>query len=135
MALITWSDKFSVRIKSIDDQHKLLITMINDFYDNIVNRSNQENVSKLLISLKKYTQEHFSLEENYMKKFHYSSYDTHKREHDFFIAKIEGIEENISNGKLVLSLDITSFLFDWLKKHIQGTDQRYSDFFIQKGVK
>jgi hemerythrin len=135
MALVTWNEALSVNIKSIDDQHIKLIQMLNEFYDNITNRSNIENISKLLISLKKYTQEHFSLEENYMKQYHYPLFNAHKREHDFFLAKVEGIEENLKNGKLVLSLDVTSFLFDWLKNHIKGTDKKYSDFFIENGIR
>jgi len=48
MAFINWNENLSVKIKSIDDQHKKLIEMINDFYDNIINLSNKDNISRLI---------------------------------------------------------------------------------------
>ena len=38
-------------------------------------------------------------------------------------------------GKIGLSIKIMHFLRDWLKGHILGTDQKYSDFLVSKGVK
>ena len=135
MALVTWNNNLSVHIESVDNQHKKLIEMINEFYDNIINRTNIENISKLISELKKYIVEHFSFEEKYMKQFNYIDFRPHKAEHDAFVAKVNEVEEKINNGKLVLSLEITSFLFDWLKNHIQITDKKYSDLFIQNGIK
>ena len=135
MSLFTWNDNLSVKIKSIDEQHKKLINMINDFYDNIANRTNNENISKLLNSMSTYMQVHFRYEESYMKQLNYEHFAEHKKEHEFFISKVNEVEEKLNTGKLVLSLEMTTFLKDWLKKHIQVTDKKYSDFFISKGVK
>lgn len=35
----------------------------------------------------------------------------------------------------MVSFKITGFLKEWLKNHIQVTDQKYSDFFIDNGIK
>jgi len=135
MALFKWNETLSVKIKSIDEQHKKLIDMINDFYDNIINRTNNENMSKLISSMKHYTLVHFTAEEKYMEYYEYPEYEKHKKEHETFIVKVTEVEEKLKSGKLVLSLEMTMFLKDWLKKHIQGTDKKYSDFFISKGLK
>ena len=135
MAFINWSESLSVKINSIDDQHKKLIDMINDFYDNVVNRSNNENISKLISEMKKYTIVHFNAEERYMKQFSYADYEAHKKEHDLFVSKVKDVEEKFNSGKLVMSLEITGFLKDWLKNHIQVTDKKYTDFFIKNGIK
>jgi len=135
MALFVWNEKLSVNIKSIDEQHKKLIDMINDFYDNIAKRPNSENMSKLLGSMKDYIQVHFKYEENYMKQYGYEFYESHKSEHDFFVSKVAEVEERLNKGKMVLSLEITIFLKDWLIKHIQIADKKYSEYFIAKGLK
>jgi hemerythrin len=109
--------------------------MINDFYDNIVNRSTNENILKLISAMKSYTVVHFSNEEKYMKQFGYPDITAHKIEHEKFIAKVLDLEEKSKSGKLVVSLEITTFLKDWLKNHIQVTDKKYTDFFIKNGVK
>ena len=94
MAFLNWSETLSVKINSIDEQHKKLIELVNDFYDNIYNRPNKENISKLIGGMKKYSVMHFSTEEDYMKKFEFPSYVTHKKEHDKFIARVDELEEN-----------------------------------------
>jgi len=70
-----------------------------------------------------------------MKKYGFDGYEVHKAEHDEFIAKVSEVEEKFNSGKLVLSIEVTIFLKDWLKNHVQGTDKKYSDFFIKNGVK
>lgn len=134
MAAITWTESLSVNINSIDDQHKKLIEMINDFYDNISKRSNQELISKLVAGMKDYTIMHFSNEEKYMKQFNYPYYEQHKKEHSFFIDKVAALEDKINKGTIIVSFEITNFLKDWIKNHIQESDKQYSDFFIKHGV-
>jgi len=135
MALIAWDDSLSVKINSIDDQHKVLIKMINEFYDNIINKSTTESINKLIVEMKNYTVVHFANEEKIMQKTLYPNYSMHKIEHDKFVSKIIEIEDKLKSGKLVISIEITTFLKDWLKNHIQVTDKRYSDYFIKNGIK
>jgi len=135
MAFITWNKDLSVKIDSIDDQHKKLIELINDFYDNIKNRSNNESISKLLRGMNQYTVEHFDIEEELMKKYGYPDLTVHKKEHDKFVTKVTELEEKFNSGKVIVSFEITSFLKDWWKNHIQVVDQKYSDFFIKSGLK
>jgi hemerythrin len=106
--------------------------MINEFYDNITLKSNLENVTTLLSNLKKYVEFHFSLEEKYMVLAEYQGYNQHKKEHEKFIAKIADLEERINSGRLVLSLEVTTFLKDWLINHILVSDQKYSEAFVKK---
>jgi len=135
MALFNWNESLSVKIDSIDDQHKVLINMINEFYENIRVKSNKELISKLIKEMKEYTQTHFSNEENYFKQFNYPEYESHKKEHVAFVDKVIDIEKRFNDGTLVLSFEITNYLKDWLKEHIQGTDQKYSEFLIKNGIK
>ena len=134
MAFINWDETLSVKINSIDNEHKKLIELINDFYENVKNRSNNEIISNLIREMKEYTLYHFKTEERYMIQFNYDAYDDHKREHDLFVSKVADLEERFNNGKAIISFEITSFLKDWLKEHIKGTDQKYIEFFLKNGV-
>jgi len=134
MALITWNESLSVKIPSIDDQHIKLIEMINDFYDHIKDRTNDDNISKLISGMKRYTLMHFNTEEKYMVKYNFPDYLEHKKEHDLFIAKVNDLETKFNEGKIIVSFEITSFLKDWLKNHIMCTDKKYTEFFIKNGV-
>lgn len=134
MAAFSWNESLSVGVKTIDDQHKKLIELINDFYEHIQSRSNNENISKLISGMSAYIQMHFRTEEEYMQKFNYADFDAHKKEHEIYVGRVKKLEEDFNNGKIIISYEITSFLKDWIKNHIQGTDKKYSSLFIQKGV-
>lgn len=134
MALITWNEEYSVAIASIDNQHKVLFGLIDDFYENIKNSSSNENIQKLVIGMRKYTQTHFAMEEKFMKDFNYPDYENHKKEHETFVSKVVEIEDKLHANKLVISLGVTAFIKDWLKNHIQEEDKKYSETFIKNGV-
>jgi len=134
MASIKWTDELSVKIDSIDEQHKKLVQLINEFYRNIATQSSKESIAELIIALKEYTVFHFSTEEKYMKLFRFPGYQNHKSEHDAFVEKVVNFEERFKSGKLILTLEITNFIKEWVSKHICTTDKLYSDFLIQNGV-
>jgi hemerythrin len=135
MPLFVWKENLSVSVKSMDEQHKKLIDMLNEFYDNIAHRPNTENIAILLNSLRQYIIVHFSLEERYMEQSKFPDYKEHKKQHDAFITKVEELEEKLNNGKMLLSLEVTTFLKDWLLKHIQISDKKYSEHFAKNGIK
>ncbi len=135
MAFLNWTDSLSVKINSIDEQHKKLIGLINSFYEQVSHRTNDENISILIKGMREYTQMHFNYEERYMRQFNYPDYIIHKKEHDMFISKVAAVEEKVNKGTVILSFEITSFLKDWIKNHIQGSDKKYTEFFIKNGIK
>jgi hemerythrin len=135
MALFIWKDSFSVKIESIDDEHKKLIDMLNKFYDNIASNSNTENMAELISKMKEYTIFHFKNEEGHLRRHDYPNLKSHIAEHQKFIEKVNEMEKRFNEGKLILSLEATTFLKDWLQNHIMIADKKYSDFLIKNGVK
>lgn len=135
MAAINWTDDLSVRISSIDEQHKRLINLINDFYENIRLKTPKEKISDLIKEMKEYTVFHFSAEEKYFRQYNYPGYLKHKEEHDDFVRKVLDFEERYKSGKMLLSVEITNFIKEWVSHHICHTDKMYSDFLIQRGIK
>ena len=135
MVFMEWTENFSVKVPSIDEQHKKLFGLINDFYSGFNEKSIKERMTELIKGLKDYALYHFSTEEKYMEMYNSPGYKNHKKEHEIFIEKIADISERYESGRLVVSLEITNFMKDWLTNHILGTDKKYSQLFIEKGVK
>ncbi len=135
MKLIEWDENLSVKIDSIDEQHKVLVDMINDFYEKIRTKAANELISELIKKMKNYTVVHFTTEERYFKQYNYPDFEAHKKEHQDFVDKVVDLEKRFNSGKVILSFEITNFLKEWLINHIQGTDMKYTNFLIQKGVK
>ncbi|MEZ5334566.1 MAG: bacteriohemerythrin [Methanolobus sp.] len=135
MALITWSDKYSVGIKEIDDQHKVLVGMINDLHAAMKNAKSKEASLEIINKMAEYTKFHFSTEEKYMQRFAYSDYPEHRLEHEKFVDKVLQFRDEYENEKAGISYEILNFLKDWLVGHIQITDKKYVDLFKEHGVK
>jgi len=135
MALIQWSSDLSVKIEEIDKQHQKLIAMINQLNDAMRQGRGKEVAGKIIDGLVGYTQVHFAVEEKYFAKFGYPETEKHLREHNEFVKKAAAFRSDFANGKLTLSVQIINFLSDWLKHHIQGTDQKYVPFFQQNGLR
>ncbi len=135
MPFIEWNNTLSIGIESIDDQHKNLINVINDFYADLKKESTEERLLSIIEKLKDYTVYHFQTEEDLFKEYNFDGYDEHKKEHDDFITTVEDYYERYKNGKLIISLEVTNFIKLWIFKHIMGTDKKYSKFMIDKGVK
>ena len=135
MAYIEWNSNISVNIMEIDNQHKKLIEVINELHDSMIKGKSKDILNGLLNDLTNYTVEHFGLEEYYMDKFNYINSSIHKKEHKDFIKKVAEYHNDLKNGKFLLSVQVMNFLKDWLINHIQGSDKKYSEFFIEKGYK
>jgi hemerythrin len=134
MAYITWDESYSVNIPSIDEQHKKLILLINEYYEAIKQNYSEDKLIKLLNGLAEYTDYHFKYEEVLMGKFAYAETADHKLKHKDFIDKVASVQQKIKDKKIVIPLEITNFLKSWLVEHIKKTDKKYSEFFIGNGV-
>ena len=135
MDFVVWNDKFSVKVSSIDEQHKKLVAVINDLYNAMKAGKTKEQMGKILGDLIDYTKYHFSYEEKLMEKAGYKDIEEHKKQHVAFVNKISETLDSYKAGKLIMSIDICNFLQDWLIHHIQGTDQKYSQLLVDSGIK
>lgn len=134
MALITWTENFSVSVQSIDDQHKKLIGLVNDLYDAMRAGKARDVLGKVLAELIDYTVYHFGTEEKLFQKYAYPDYKAHKKEHDDLTKTAVDLKEKFNNGNMMITIEVMNFLKDWLNNHILGTDKKYGPFLSSKGV-
>jgi len=135
MVVIKWCDDFSVGVKEIDDQHKVLIGMINELDDALQNGHAYEVAIRVVVKMTAYVDVHFSTEEKYFAEFNYLDTEEHICEHREFADKIKEFEEAFIEGSTTLSEDVITFLHQWLRKHIQDSDQKYVSCFNAHGLK
>jgi len=135
MALITWTDALSVNIKEIDTQHQRLFELMNKLHEAMKIGKGNDVLGGILGDLVKYTVVHFSNEESYLKRYDYPEYVQHKKIHDDLTQKAKALKASFDQGKQTISIDVLTFLKDWLNNHILKTDKRYSTFLNGKGLK
>ena len=131
---IQWKNEYSVGIQQIDNDHKKLISLLNQFsiaYDYAMSESFEKEALNELVS---YTKYHFEREEQLLLENNYPDFEAHKAQHMLMIAQVEQFVL-LYNEKGHDALDeISSFLTDWLINHINGTDKKYSKHLHNQGV-
>jgi len=124
--MFRWTNEYSVNVPQLDKEHQFLFSALNDFYEGLKQGVPKENLNKLVDSLVDYTQFHFRHEEEIMAAANYPGLENHKKEHRQFIEKVLEFSAKFKEGKLLISLEVTSFIKDWIVNHILNEDQKYS---------
>jgi hemerythrin len=135
MALFEWKDNYSVGIKKIDEQHKILVGYINDLYESMRAGKGKETLGTVLKELIDYTKTHFKAEESLLKVYKYPDLDGHQKKHKKMAEHVQHLNRKFISGEISNPIQITNFLKDWLAKHILETDKVYGRFLNDKGVR
>jgi len=120
MDQIVWTEKFSVGIPEIDEQHQQLIGMINS----LAVHHDLANIFDAIMDMYSYASEHFSYEEQMMQRCGYKALGGHRLAHKSFIEKTTELAgQDYSKGDH--NLDLFVYLCDWLIDHILTMDMAY----------
>lgn len=129
MSLITWQDSYSVGVPQIDEDHKLLISLINQLDDSIRGGQGRDVVGSVLNVLQEYTRGHFGREELLMEKAGYPDLAPHRREHRKLADQVRDIVARYHAGTDGhVDSDVLTFLKTWLTGHILGVDMKYAPY-------
>lgn len=133
-ALVSWSDDLSVGVQEIDEQHKVLIGLLNQLHDAVAQRHGSTACRETLDRLAEYTRIHFAVEESLMRILSYPDYERHKGEHEALTSQVSALQRKLDEGHAAISFELLHFLKLWLTKHISESDRRYGSHFLEKGL-
>lgn len=134
MAAIRWDDRYVLNVGNIDEQHKKLVDMINEFYEGISQKDSDVALKELLKGLIDYAEYHFSTEETFMKQHEFPFMIRHVGQHDAFRKHVGDCQRRIEFKELVISFEITNYLRTWLLDHILASDKDLCHFLQSKGI-
>ena len=127
MPIIQWTPDFSVGVSSLDTDHKVMISLINQLDDAIKGGEPKETVSRVLDALLDYTNYHFAREETLMAACGYADIEAHKRTHGTLRAQVHDIRNRYRrNVESIHAREVLAFLRNWLSAHIVGRDRLYA---------
>jgi len=132
---VEWSDALSVGIEEIDEQHKVLVELVNRMHQAIHERRGSDVVKGILAELVDYTRIHFAVEESLMRILDYPGYEQHKIVHEELFRHVIQLQGKVESGKTSIGFELMHFLKNWLTKHIMEEDMEYSSFFLSAGAK
>jgi hemerythrin-like metal-binding protein/PAS domain S-box-containing protein/putative nucleotidyltransferase with HDIG domain len=135
MEPVQWTEKFSVGVRELDQQHQQLIKMLNRLIatqGTITTHS--ETISDILMAMTRYAQVHFKTEERLMEAYGYPGLEEQKMQHRDFRKNTVGFSTATTFGINQVPEDLLAYLTNWLVHHILEDDMAYRAFFIDKGV-
>ncbi|HBE03794.1 MAG: hypothetical protein A2096_15920 [Spirochaetes bacterium GWF1_41_5] len=132
MPIFEWDKDFEVTVETFNEQHRYLVSLINNLYNEMKAGKGSAYMEKLLDELVVYAASHFQNEEEMMDKHQFPELEIHRNEHENFKSRLKELCKNYYNKKSKLEIETFQFLKNWLSRHILGLDQKYSEFFRGK---
>lgn len=136
MPLLEWDDTLDVHVDSMNDQHQVLLNMMNELYDGSKSGMRRDIALIKLTELFEYTVKHFQEEEAYMESIHFEGLKSHSLIHKNLIDRLTGLATEFKNSSHeTLPDEFFNFLKFWLSAHIKGIDVKYGNASVtQKAV-
>jgi hemerythrin-like metal-binding protein len=124
--VVEWTAEMSVGNTHIDEQHIILIDIINHLAS--ANAHNDRPVVGMIIDeLVSYAAFHFQFEEHLMESIDFPEVAAHRRIHEKFVERIARMRDDFTFRRSEDSgTQLLAFLSHWLRQHILIEDQRYS---------
>ena len=127
---VKWTEDLSVGVGTIDAQHKELFATADALLEAVGRGEGHGEVTKVVAFLEEYVENHFRMEEMYMKRYSYSGYPEHKIEHTAFIGDFYDLRQELDNDGVTpeLTVRLAETLGDWLVNHIGRMDKALGAF-------
>ncbi len=127
MSFFCWQDKFSVGVDAIDNDHRILVDLIDQLHEAFIDGHVNETVRSILDVLVDYTHTHFDREEQLMAAAGYPDLERHKAVHAELRRQVEEVREKVLSGTAgpKVGNELLAFLHDWLYFHILEQDKDY----------
>ncbi len=130
MPLITWADSLSVGHAALDEDHRRLVALVNDFFESWAADTDRSRAAALLNELIVYTDTHFLREERILEERDYPRLANQRLAHQELRAEVHLIRQKIGeNDPTLSSKAIGRVLESWLIDHIIAEDKLYRVLF------
>lgn len=128
MPLLEWDDSLDVHVDDMNDQHQVLLKMMNELYDGTAAGMTRIDAIDRLGKLFEYTVKHFKEEEEYMESIGYEGLKSHQLIHKNLIDRLTELANGFKDStEEKLPADFFNFLKFWLSAHIKGIDMKYGE--------
>lgn len=132
MAILSWNDQYLIGQATIDEQHKMLFRLINDFHTHWSEKRERKDIAQVLNHLIQYGELHFREEEAIMAQEGYPLVEMHSKIHERLIDEIFKLNEEFAGKSQLLERDMAKFLKQWLVDHIVHNDYEFRNFLARK---
>jgi len=133
MAILVWRDDLSVGHPEIDNDHRRLIAIINDFQNTVAKWPAESVIQEALLGLESYARWHFEREEAIQAACDFPFLDDHRRQHAELLNtvadEIKALFVDKSRPITAATVQmVAELLKHWLIDHIIKSDLLIRDY-------
>jgi len=111
-----------------DTQHQVLFVLLDQIAED-------GSAAGVLHQLTYYAENHFAIEEEYMTRLNYPGLDEHVQAHNRFREELAQMLLDTEQHDAISRQVISTFLREWLTRHIFGIDKQLEAFILQADIK
>lgn len=130
-AWVPFNSSHLIGIEEIDQQHRQLVSMVNQINQAIIAKTAQESIERLFKELIAFTIFHFETEHRLMVRYAYPGLAVHDHDHEQLVDEVTRIASELPQGNDLLVLQTIK---DWLIGHIQNADKPLGAFLVKRGL-
>ena len=123
-----WDNGLTTGHAGIDRDHRMMLALVDDYQRAVESAQAHHRVAQVLCDLATYAAGHFEREELVMRRLRYPEADTHRAEHDGFLASLGDLVDAYESGHPDLPDVTLAFLRHWMTDHLIGWDRRLVAF-------
>jgi len=119
-----WSEEYATGIERVDEQHKTIFQMADDFRAALEEGGGKQTYGLLLDFLDRYCRSHFRFEERCMDDYQCPMAQKNKEDHERFVDVLSGFRQRYAvNGfDHAEACTLMDTIDRWLAEHICGVD-------------
>lgn len=130
-----WTNRMSVEVKLLDNDHKKLLILLSDLHDSALNRYAKQILTMILESLMESARAHFAHEEQIFTETAYPGAAAQECEHELLIERLKVLQARFRKcTDWEDSLEVIQSLKDCLFKHLQSSSHAYLKHFKSEEV-
>jgi hemerythrin len=127
---VKWTDRLSVGVADIDDQHRELYRRVDLFLCAMAEKRGKAELQPLVTYLDEYIREHFATEQKMMELSGYAGLGDHMSAHHWFEDEYRRLVERLGEEGVTLGVarDLVALLVNWLDTHLETTDRKFGAY-------
>lgn len=134
----SWSSELKVGIDKIDEQHKKLVEEMNKLSEILSKKEELEKkkLQETIDFISSYSENHFTVEEDYMEKYGFHLKEHQKEDHEKFKQFTEDIIEEVEEKGYTEKIveEINEYIIDWFMEHLRHEDLKFRKHLKEKGI-
>ena len=135
-APMKWAERHATGIRQLDDQHKMLFRMAEDFRAALDEGKGEGAYENLLQSLDLYVRTHFRYEEGCMERYACPAAEVNQKAHRKFEETLSGFQKRYASRGFDSTdgRELVDTLDSWLDGHIGRLDSQLKKLVEQAGA-